>query len=403
MVREDVADRPRASACPRTTTRPVAWDSLERTLLGDSPLIPDYGGPCISQRGAGAARTVRRAAVVAARERPTPIRSCSLVLDGLGWEQLEERRHLAPTLCAMEGGPILTVAPSTTATALTSITTGMTPGEHGVVGYRMDVDGEILNVLRWSASRPRCRDVDPAREVQPSAPFLGHRPAGRHPGRVPAFRLHPGPPRRRAVLRATACRRPSSPRPHASCAPNEPFVYAYYDGVDKVAHEYGLGRPLRRRARRRRSAGRVPDRACCRRPRRWWSPPTTARSTSATTWCPCTATCSTHVSYQSGEGRFRWLHARPGHARVLLEAAEDRHQDTGLGREPGADDRRALVRSRRHARGPGPAGRRRPGRTASPWRSSTPTTPGPFDLIARHGSLTPAEMRVPLLVARGAA
>ncbi len=28
---------------------------------------------------------------------------------------------------------------------------------------------------------------------------------------------------------------------------------------------------------------------------------------------------------------------------------------------------------------------------------------GPFDLIARHGSLTPAEMRVPLLVARGTA
>ena len=42
-----------------------------------------------------------------------------LVLDGLGWEQLQERRHLAPTLASMVGGPITTVAPSTTATALT--------------------------------------------------------------------------------------------------------------------------------------------------------------------------------------------------------------------------------------------------------------------------------------------
>ncbi len=85
------------------------------------------------------------------------------VLDGLGWEQLQARRSLAPMLSGMMGGPILTVAPSTTATALTSITTGLTPGEHGVVGYRVAVDGEVLNVLRWSvgaatparASRPR--------------------------------------------------------------------------------------------------------------------------------------------------------------------------------------------------------------------------------------------------------
>src|SRR3546814_3257256 len=53
-----------------------------------------------------------------------------LVLDGLGWTQLQQRRALAPTLCEMDGGPITTVAPSTTATALTSITPGLPPGEH---------------------------------------------------------------------------------------------------------------------------------------------------------------------------------------------------------------------------------------------------------------------------------
>ena len=60
-----------------------------------------------------------------------------------------------PTLAAFEGGPITTVAPSTTATALTSITTGLTPGEHGLVGYRIDVGGEVLNVLRWATSGGR--------------------------------------------------------------------------------------------------------------------------------------------------------------------------------------------------------------------------------------------------------
>ena len=89
---------------------------------------------------------MRRTACVAPRGgRPDQV--VLLVLDGLGWEQLEPRRSLAPSLYAMEGGPILTIAPSTTAATLTSIATGMAPGEHGVIGYRMDVEGEILNVL----------------------------------------------------------------------------------------------------------------------------------------------------------------------------------------------------------------------------------------------------------------
>ncbi|MDH4077566.1 MAG: alkaline phosphatase family protein, partial [Acidimicrobiia bacterium] len=68
-----------------------------------------------------------------------------LVLDGVGWEQLCQRSALAPTLSAMAGGPITTVAPSTTAAALTSITTGLAPAEHGIVGYRMLVDDQVLN------------------------------------------------------------------------------------------------------------------------------------------------------------------------------------------------------------------------------------------------------------------
>ena len=75
-----------------------------------------------------------------------------LVIDGLGWNQLDARRSLAPTISGLEGGPITTVAPSTTATALTSISTGLPPGEHGVMGYRIAVGTEVLNVLRWGVS-----------------------------------------------------------------------------------------------------------------------------------------------------------------------------------------------------------------------------------------------------------
>src|SRR3546814_16175316 len=76
----------------------------------------------------------------------------------------------------MDGGPITTVAPSTTATALTSITTGLPPGEHGVVGYRMAVQGEVLNVLRWSTPAGDARRTLPPGKIQPHSSFGGQRP-----------------------------------------------------------------------------------------------------------------------------------------------------------------------------------------------------------------------------------
>src|SRR4029079_13336478 len=60
-----------------------------------------------------------------------------LLLDGLGWSAVEEHREIMPTLAGMEGGPITSVVPSTTAAALTSVATGLAPAQHGIVGYRM--------------------------------------------------------------------------------------------------------------------------------------------------------------------------------------------------------------------------------------------------------------------------
>ena len=60
-----------------------------------------------------------------------------LVLDGLGWRQLQSRISGLPTFKQIYGEAKTTVAPSTTAAALTSITTGVPPGEHGLIGYRI--------------------------------------------------------------------------------------------------------------------------------------------------------------------------------------------------------------------------------------------------------------------------
>src|SRR5690606_37154916 len=92
------------------------------------------------------------------------------------WEQLKDREHLAPTLSAMAGLPIDSVCPTTTATALTSITTGKAPGEHGLIGYRMAVESEVLNVLRWSVEGRDVKERFPPEKVQPHESFCSQRP-----------------------------------------------------------------------------------------------------------------------------------------------------------------------------------------------------------------------------------
>lgn len=82
-----------------------------------------------------------------------PARSAIVwVVDGLGVHNLNARAGHARFLTASRAkkDAARTVFPSTTAAALTSLLTGTTPGEHGIVGYRARVPGtdEVLNQLR---------------------------------------------------------------------------------------------------------------------------------------------------------------------------------------------------------------------------------------------------------------
>ncbi len=208
------------------------------------PLVPDYGGACLdsvvpailSRRRGAPPRWLPPAAASAEQV-------VLLALDGLGWEQLRERAHLAPTLTAMAGGPITTVAPSTTATALTSLTTGTPPAGHGVVGYRVRVGGtDVLNVLRWRtvAGDEDARQLVPPEQFQAVEPFAGTKP----PVVTRAEFSETGFTRAHlAGVRMVGWRVPSTlvTAVGGLLAEGAPFVYAYYDGVDKVAHEFGLG------------------------------------------------------------------------------------------------------------------------------------------------------------------
>ncbi|GAB2447156.1 alkaline phosphatase family protein [Nocardioides hungaricus] len=86
------------------------------------------------------------------------------LVDGLGARLLERHAHAAPFLAAQltERATATAGVPSTTATSLTSFGTGLPPGAHGLVGFTSRVPGtdKLLNALLWD------QDVDPV-EWQP--------------------------------------------------------------------------------------------------------------------------------------------------------------------------------------------------------------------------------------------
>lgn len=78
-----------------------------------------------------------------------------VLVDGLGWNMLQRGSDAAPHLRALRAsGRALTAAvPSTTATSVASLGTGLPPGQHGIVSYvsRVPDTGTLLNALEWGA------------------------------------------------------------------------------------------------------------------------------------------------------------------------------------------------------------------------------------------------------------
>jgi len=360
-----------------------------------APVLPAYGGACID----GVVRALLERNSGTPSWLPAPVADARqvvlLTLDGLGWEQLSERAHLAPTLCSMVGGPITTVAPSTTATALTSLTTGEPPARHGVVGYRVRVGGnDVLNVLRWRVPSGDARELVPPGEFQDIEPFEGTRP----PVITLAEFSETGfTGAHLAGVRLYGWRMPSTLVTWARklLADGEPFVYAYYDGVDKVAHEYGIGAAYDDEvAAADRLVGDIigilPPGACL---------VVTSDHGQVDVGDGIVALSHDLLDFTallSGEGRFRWLHARPGLEGRLIETARELYCG------------QAWVRTRDEAAKEGWFG--------GPLSSDASTRLGdvvlaPFEPVAfldpadvgevrlrsRHGSLTSAGMLVPLV------
>lgn len=76
-----------------------------------------------------------------------------LLVDGLGWNLLRDAAVQAPYLSSLvaDRQPLTCGVPSTTATSLTTLGTGLPPGAHGVVGFTSRIPGtkRLLDALQW--------------------------------------------------------------------------------------------------------------------------------------------------------------------------------------------------------------------------------------------------------------
>lgn len=366
------------------------------------PVLPDFGGPCLTGIVPSLLDEVHsRAEGVRPPWVPEPVHGARqivlLVLDGLGTRQLEPRSaRIAQVLASGTGTTVTSVAPSTTAAALTSLATGLAPAVHGVVGYRVAAGDEILNVLTWRLGERDARGIVRAREFQPFPPFAGsdgqtpvvsrseYRATGftaAHLGDAPLYGWHTPSGLVVEVRRLLDL--------------GAPFVYAYYDGIDRTAHAYGLDDHYDAELRAvDRMVGDLLD----------VLPPAAALVVTAdhgqvevgSSIEVFGAEVMGSVRLLSGEGRFRWLHARPGAKADLLAALCARYGDVAWVR-----DVEQIVEEGWLGGIPSDGVRARLGDVAVvpyvPTAFLDPADTGEQRLVCRHGSLTPDEMFVPLL------
>jgi hypothetical protein len=177
---------------------------------------------------------------------PRVERACVVVIDGLGLRLLQDHLAEVPTLAALlPGGRSLTAGfPSTTSSSLTSLATGLPPGEHGMLGYRMRVPGtdRLLHTLFWD------QPVDPILWQPRETVFEGLAKQG-IPGFYVAAALFRDSGLTRATWRGAEYVPATTPgelvaETHRSLRrERRSLVYMYYPELDRTGHTQGCRSP----------------------------------------------------------------------------------------------------------------------------------------------------------------
>jgi predicted AlkP superfamily pyrophosphatase or phosphodiesterase len=337
---------------------------------------------------------------------PESSRYVIVLIDGLGWNLLRRAAREAPYLASLFGSaqPITSAIPSTTVTSLASLGTGLPPGQHGLVGYtsRVPATGAILNALTWES--------EPAPTVYQSKPTFFELAAksGVAAATVALTRFR-GTGLTEAALRGATFVPFSDDSAEdfrialigaAALGGNRSVVYAYERELDHCGHVHGCNSAtwLEQLAR---------IDAMCERLRAALPPEVTLIITGDHGMIDIPTdqrivaeddpALMAGVSAVAGEGRFRQLYVDHEPAELVAdrwrarlgELAWVRTRDEAIdeGWFAATDDQlrdrwgHVLVALR------------------ADWAVMTRAFPREFTLIGMHGSLTPAEMLVPLIVA----
>lgn len=127
-----------------------------------NPLLPRYGASTIADLLPSIGAHLGLPGAEDVLGLPDGQRYLLVLIDGLGRAVLDDYAEDAPFLAGLEGRTITSGVPSTTATSVTSLGTGLAPGAHGIAGYSFwyPAAGLVLQTLRWPS------DID-GLDVQP--------------------------------------------------------------------------------------------------------------------------------------------------------------------------------------------------------------------------------------------
>jgi hypothetical protein len=174
--------------------------------------------------------------------------ACVLLIDGLGADLLDTYAEDAPVLAALRDRRLQVGFPSTTVAGLAAVGTGCRSGEHGMVGLSFRLPGaDVINALGW---RPHpwgkdLRDKLPPEQVQPLPTTFERASSAGIAVSVISGAQFAGSGLTRAVLRGgryvgvqalgdlAACVR--------SAVADGGFCYGYHSELDLLGHVYGPG------------------------------------------------------------------------------------------------------------------------------------------------------------------
>jgi hypothetical protein len=330
-------------------------------------------------------------------------RAVVVLIDGLGYDLLRQRSGHAPFMRGLLPAAYRLSAgfPSTTATSIATFGTGLPPGAHGLVGYEVLVPGEdrLLNELSWD-NGPDPRLWQPSQTVFERAVADGVAVTRIGPGFFDGSGLTIAALRGGRFAAAHSLEDRVDSALAAVRASKRALVYLYWGELDKVGHvhgcqswEWGEELELIDRCIARLAAG-VPSDTSVQvtADHGMVDAPHALRIDLARD-----AELAANVRHVGGEARSLQLYCEPGASDDVLATWRERV------------DARAWVLSREEAVGHGLFGAvservlPRIGDVVVAMRDnfaivdSRTARPKLLALLGLHGSLTPAEMGVPLL------